>query len=92
MHYAEHLREAFLAWIDEGYPPTARVEVDYREQEWPAERLLKRMQRCSDVVPTPYRQQLRDELGLELRSYAAVARALLNAWPEDTTEVREAAR
>jgi hypothetical protein len=40
MHYPDHLREAFLAWIGEGYPPTARVEVDYREQKWPAEPTL----------------------------------------------------
>jgi hypothetical protein len=92
MHYPEHLRETFLAWIDGGYPPTARVEVDYREQEWPAERLLKRMLRCSDVVPTPYRQQLCDDLELELGSYAAVARALLGARTDDATVAQEAER
>jgi len=31
-HYPGHLREAFCDWLDEGCPPLARVEVNYRPQ------------------------------------------------------------
>jgi hypothetical protein len=51
MHYPGHLREAFCDWLDEGCPPLARVEVNYGPQTWAADRLLRRMLRCSDVLP-----------------------------------------
>jgi hypothetical protein len=86
MHYPGHIREAFLDWIDEGYPPIARVEVNYEEQAWPARRLMRRMLRCSDVMPSAAYRQVRQDFGLNRmtsQTYAAVARNLIEALPAD---------
>ncbi len=81
MHYPTHLREAFIDWLDEGCPPLARVEVGYRPQTWPADRLLKRMLRCSDVMPGDFYREVVERFGLERsrrQTYASVARVLLD--------------
>jgi hypothetical protein len=54
MHYAGHWREAFCAWIEEGTPPLARVEVDYEPVTWTAEELLGRMVHCTNIMPGVY--------------------------------------
>ena len=78
-HHGTHEREAFLAWLDEGCPPVARVEVEYRDQTVPAEALLVSMLSCNDVMSGIEYDTVVAELDLEPRAqtYGAVARALL---------------
>lgn len=81
MHYPGHLREAFLDWLDEGCPPLAAVEVNYERQTWPAERLLGRMLRCSDITPGVYYGEAVEQFGLtrsRRQTYGSVARCLLD--------------
>jgi hypothetical protein len=73
-HYPGHLRGAFCDWIDEGMPNVATVEVNYEEQQWPAERLLGKMWNCSDIMPSGLCSELDMELG---STYAMAARGLL---------------
>jgi hypothetical protein len=78
MHYGGHWRQAFLDWIGERYPPLARVEVNYEEQTWPAEQLLRHMFACSDIIPGLDYGRVVSDFDLDCdRSYGAVARALL---------------
>jgi hypothetical protein len=79
-HYPGHLRQAFLDWLDEGCPPLARVEENYEPRTWPAERLLRRMLQCSDVMPGDAYRDAVERFGLERsrrQTYASVARLLL---------------
>jgi hypothetical protein len=46
-----HLRHAFEAWVEAGAPDTAAVEVNYEEEQWPAERLLGKLWHCTDIMP-----------------------------------------
>jgi hypothetical protein len=75
-HYPGHLREAFCDWLEEGCPPLARVEVNYRPQTWPAERLLRRMLNCSDIVPGDFYQEVVVRFGLNRsrrQTYGSIA-------------------
>jgi hypothetical protein len=80
MHYAGHLREAFLDWVDAGFPAHARVEVNYEQHTWPAVHLLRYMSGCSDIVPgISYAEVLRT-FNFERppkQTYASVASTLL---------------
>jgi hypothetical protein len=78
-HGLTHRHEAFLAWLDEGCPPLARVEVGYRDQTVTAEELLVSMLSSNDVIPGIEYDTVVAELELEPRAqtYGAVARALL---------------
>jgi hypothetical protein len=79
MHYGTHLREAFCDWLDEGCPPLAAVEEDYRLTTWPSERLLRTMLRCSDMLPRSQHEAAIDMLRFDPgSSYGSVARAMLN--------------
>jgi hypothetical protein len=81
MHYPGHLREAFYGWLDEGCPPVATVEVNYEPQTWLAERLLKRMLACSDVMPGYLYRDVVDRYGIERsrrQTCGSVARVLLD--------------
>lgn len=79
MHYPGHLREAFIAWIDAGFPPTTEVEVNYEPERWDAARLLRKMARCSDILPRDAFDELDERFGLEgvAHTYGAVSRRLL---------------
>jgi hypothetical protein len=77
MHYPGHLREAFCDWLDEGCPPLASVEVNYQPQTWAAERLLRRMLRCSDIMPGDFYREVVGRFDLERsrrQTYGSVAR------------------
>jgi hypothetical protein len=74
-HYGGHLREAFCDWVDAGCPADAVLEVHYEETVWPAERFLKLMQRCSDVLPRDYADEL------DAGTYGAASRKLLREQP-----------
>ena len=78
-HYGGHLRDAFLGWLEDGCPAKATVEVNYQPQTWPAERLLRRMLNCSDVMPGYDYREVVEQFGLEHahQTYGSVARALL---------------
>lgn len=81
MHYPGHLREAFCGWLDDGCPPLARVEVNYEPQTWAAERLLRRMLNCSDVMPGDFYREVARRYGLnrsQKQTYGSVARLLLD--------------
>lgn len=80
MHYGGHLRDAFLEWLEDGCPPTATVEVKYEPKTWEAERLLRRMLECSDVMPGYAYHEVVEQYGLEhtRQTYGPVARALLD--------------
>jgi hypothetical protein len=78
-HYPSHLREAFCEWLDADCP-AARVEVNYEPQIWPADRFLRRMLNCSDVMPGWFYEDVveRYELTSSRKpSYGAIARLLL---------------
>lgn len=60
MHFGTHWREALYEWLDEGCPPLAQVEVDHQTQTWPAERLLRRMLACSDIMPGDFYRDVVD--------------------------------
>jgi hypothetical protein len=86
MHYPGHLREAFCDWLDEGCPPLATVEVHYVPQQWRAEKLLRRMLNCSDVMPAGSYWEAVERYGLERsrkQTYGSVARLLLDRVNED---------
>lgn len=81
MHYPGHLREAFCEWLDEGCPPLAKVEVRYVPETWPAERLLRRMLNCSDIVSGCFYEDVVERYGLERsrkQTYGSLARVLLD--------------
>jgi hypothetical protein len=81
MHYGTHLRDAFCVWLDEGCPPLAAVEVNHRPEVWPAERLLRRMLNCSDVMPGELYREVVGRLDLDRsrkQTYGSVARVLLD--------------
>lgn len=83
MHYKSNLRDAFVAWLDEGCPPAAAVEVGYVPVVWPAEKLLRRMLACSDVMPGGVYRAAVDRFGLRRsrrQTYGSVARVLLDDW------------
>lgn len=89
-HYGTHLREAFCDWLDEGRPPLAQVEVNYEPQTWEAERLLRRMLNCSDVLPGSVYHDVAAELDADpapKQTYGAVARALLDQKTKRTIRV-----
>jgi hypothetical protein len=79
-HYGTHLREAFCDWLDEGCPPLARVEVNYEPQTWEADRLLRRMLNCSDIMPGDFYREIVETHDLHnsrKQTYGSVARLLL---------------
>jgi hypothetical protein len=81
MHFPGHLREAFCDWLEEGCPPLARVEIRYQAETWPAERLLRKMLNCSDIVPGDFSREVVERFGLELsrkQTYGSLARLLLD--------------
>jgi hypothetical protein len=81
MHYGMHMREAFCDWLEEGCPPLASVEVNYEPQVWSAERLLRRMLNCSDVMPGDLYREVVAVHGLERsrkQTYGSLARVLLD--------------
>jgi hypothetical protein len=81
MHYPGHLREAFGDWLDEGCPPLAKVEVGYVPQTWPAEKLLRRMLNCSDIMPGEFYREVVERFDLDRsrrQTYGSVARVLLD--------------
>jgi hypothetical protein len=79
MHYGRHPRQAFCDWIDEGCPPLATVEVNYRPRVWTAEQLLQRMLNCSDITPGSFYAEAVETLGLQRsrQTYGSVVRELL---------------
>ena len=83
MHYPGHLRDAFYEWLEEGCPPLASVEVNYEPQTWEAERLLRKMLACSDVMPGGLYREIVEQYEFERvpsQSCGSVARALLDEW------------
>jgi hypothetical protein len=81
MHYPGHMREAFCDWLADGCPPLASVEVNYELQTWTAERLLRRMLKCSDVMPGGLYGEAVALYGLERshkQTYGSLARVLLD--------------
>ena len=93
MHYGGHLREAFCDWIAADCPPKVELEDDYEPVIWSAERFLRRMLRCSDVLPGYVRDDVESmfpeitepETGAALYSYGGVARWLLANERESVT-------
>lgn len=88
MHYGTHMRNAFYNWLDEGCPPAASVEVHYQPQVWPAERLLRKMLNCSDIIPGHIYQDATARFGLERsrkQTCGSVARILLDERNKLTT-------
>ncbi len=63
MHYGTHLRQAFCDWVDEGLPAIATVEVNYEPTSMDWDQFMRRMERCSDVLPGETWSQLREEYG-----------------------------
>ena len=58
-------------------------KVDYEPQEWPAERLLRRMLQCSDIMPGDFYREIVEQLGLtppRKQTYGSVATVLLDQW------------
>jgi hypothetical protein len=81
MHYGSHLREAFYEWLDEGCPPLARVEVNYKDEFWSADRLLRKMLACSDIMPGDLYREVVERYELERsrrQTCGSVARVLLD--------------
>jgi hypothetical protein len=85
MHYGGHLREAFCDWVEAGMPAVSTVEVNYEPAAMTWERFMRRMERCSDVLPSYTWSQIRDQYGDTWdedgdgpeASYGSVARWLL---------------
>ena len=51
-HYPGHVRDAFLAWIEDGYPETATIEKNYEPHDIPADELLRLLLNCTDIMPS----------------------------------------
>jgi len=78
MHYPGHLREAFITWAEDGCPPTVELEVAYEPVRWPPERFLRRMLRCSDIVPQDIRALFPEWEAGRRRTFASLAYWLLD--------------
>ena len=84
------LRDAFLVWIEQDYPPVATVEVNHEPQRWPADKLLRHMLRCPDYMPRSIYEGEVERLGLERShkpTYSSFARVLLDARREQATNM-----
>jgi hypothetical protein len=83
MHYTIHNRERFARWVDDGCPAVALIEVNEDEVEVSAAQMLRRMQRCNDVLPLAVGETIGARLGVKSslrgRSYGEAARRLLAA-------------
>lgn len=93
-HAPEHVRDAFCAalekfteWEDGEPEPVVEFEVNYEPVEIGISRACTLVWNCTDVLPGGLVQQA-EEAGLEFkfRSYAGVARAMLQAIRERTAE------
>jgi hypothetical protein len=86
-HAPGHLRdsalaafEAWTSWEGTGLEPTVEYEVNYTPREIPISRVCKLVWNCTDVVPGDVFQALLDAgLGMKSRTYAACARAIVQA-------------
>jgi hypothetical protein len=83
MHYAVHRRERFAKWVDDGCPAVAVIEVDEEQLRVSADLMLRRMRRCTDVLPSALGESISDRFGLDHslrgRTYGEAARRLLAA-------------
>jgi hypothetical protein len=83
MHYAAYRRESFAKWIDDDCPAVAVMGTGTDVRQVSAQVMLRRMRRCSDVLPSALVEILGDRLGrgngLSGRTYGEAARRLLDA-------------
>jgi hypothetical protein len=81
MHYTVDRRERFAQWVDGGFPALAVIEVNRQDRQVPAPLMLRRMRRCTDVLPSALAETIGNRLGLANglrgRSYGEAARRLL---------------
>jgi hypothetical protein len=81
MHYAAHRRERFAKWVDDGCPTVAVINVNEEELHVSADLMLRRMRRCTDVLPSALGETISDRFGLDHnlrgRTYGEAARRLL---------------
>ena len=84
MHYTVHRRELFARWVDDGCPTVAVIDVNGEERQVSADLMLRRMRRCSDVLPfalgdTILATGLVSSSSVRGRTYGEAARRLLAA-------------
>jgi hypothetical protein len=92
MHYGGHLREAFCDWIANDCPADAELEVDYELVTWPAERFLRQMVRCSDILPGSVREDVEAMFPRIAESRVAGTYGSVARWLLKTESVRFASR
>lgn len=77
MHYPVERRQRFAKWVDDGCPAVAVIKVNNEERQVSAALMLRRMRRCTDLLPSAIADQLGLENSLRGRSYGEAARRLL---------------
>jgi hypothetical protein len=87
-HAPGHVRDtfcsainAFLEWEPDDPEPMVAHEVNYEPQLIPISRACTLLWNCTDIVPGPDFQRLREDaqLQMKMRTYAACARAMYAA-------------
>lgn len=83
-HFSTHERDAFLAWVTDGFPEQATIEEHYQERQVTADELLRRFMLpdlCTDTMPWSECEDVAAQLGYtgDARgmSYGLAACALL---------------
>jgi hypothetical protein len=88
MHYTVQSRGRFADWVEEGFPSVAVIDVNHEERQIDADLMLRRMRRCTDVLPSALGETIGVRLGLESslrgRTYGEAARRLLAAGATET--------
>lgn len=81
MHYGGHLRDAFIEWVWDNCPPEATVEINYEPTTVDWQWFMRRMSRCSDILPgddVEYLEGLFSDIFEEATgTYGSVARWIL---------------
>lgn len=86
MHYPGHERDAFINWVDEGFPWEAAMEIDYTPVKIHQQDFLRRfaVPGCTDIVPGDTCRQIAQHIdyavmpdGVSGLTYAAAASVIL---------------
>ena len=82
-HAPGHVREAFInaidafmAWEDGAPEPTVEYEVNYIPRQVTLSQACGLLWNCNDVLPGGLFHEVKDALGVERQTYAAVAQAM----------------
>src|SRR5262245_52593030 len=82
-HAPGHVREtfldaidAFIAWEDGAPEPTVEYEVNYVPRQITLSKACGLLWNCNDILPGNAFDWVKDVLGVERQTYAAVAQAM----------------